>query len=104
APPRRRAPRGGGEPVRQELKLRDGVLAESRLPAGPDIGRDLLTVHVQLELPGLAAVSVWQRRRRVDCERLAPGRKQGEPYPIAPVHREFLDLARIDVAAEARGG
>ena len=102
----RRTPHRRVEPVRDELELRDRILAVLRLTADPDVGRHLLAVDVELKVARLAAVSVGQRRLRCNASgagiRPTARRQERERNPVAPVHRQLLHLTRIDVAAEAR--
>ena len=46
------------EPVRDELEFRNRIGAVLRLAAGPDVGRHLLPVDIELKLPCLAIISV----------------------------------------------
>src|SRR5215510_4577900 len=67
------APLCGVELVRDELELRDRVLAESRLPAGAELGANLLTVEIELEFSLLSAVPIRKRRGRVRRRSAASG-------------------------------
>ena len=92
---------GRVEPVREVLELRDGILAVPGLISGPELGRDLLAVQIELELPGLTVVPVRQGCRGIGRGRAASRRQQRERHPVSPGHRQLLDLLRIDVAAQA---
>ena len=89
------------EPVRDELKFRDRVLAVARLVAGSQHRRDLLAVDVELEFPDISRVSVLHRDRALRVRAVA-GRQQRERHPVAAEHRQLGHLPRIDVAADAR--
>src|SRR5262245_51757355 len=47
------------EPVRDELELRDCVVAVARLVAGAEVRRHLQTIDIQLELTDVNAVLHW---------------------------------------------
>ena len=86
------------EAVRDELELRDRVAAVARLP----------------EADGQLLVTCWPSRfiwnadvrgfRRTGTSETAlsrlPGRQHRQVHPVPAVHRQFLHLSWIDVAAQ----
>ena len=94
----------GIEPVRDELKLRDRVAAVHRLISGTEIGCDLLSVQIQLELSNLAIVSVLYRLTGAHGSGSVSRRQQRERRPVPALYRQVLHLLRIDIAAETRAG
>ena len=71
-------------------------------PSGAELGRDLLSVEIELKLARLAVVPVRQRRGGVGRGRAASRRQQRQRHPVAAGNRQLLHLLRIDVAAERR--
>src|SRR6185436_17335872 len=95
------------EPVREVLELGNRILAVPRLAAGPELRGHLLAVHVVLELPRLAVITVRQRSLRVlsatGVGALPASRCQHrEVDPVAALHGQLRDLAGIDVAPQRR--
>ena len=87
------------EAVRDELELRDRIVAVPRLIARTEICSDLLAVDVQLELAHVDSILNRQRSLRVGP---VSRREQRERHPVASLRRQLLHLALIDVAAQAR--
>ena len=92
----------GIEPVRDELELRDHLLAEGGLAAAAHRVLKLLAVDVGLELPDAIGVPRVDPVRVV-AGRAAAGREQQQRAPVASLNGHLRHLLRIDVAAEARG-
>ncbi len=86
------------EHVGHDLKLRDGVAAESRLPeARPrDLLRDLLAVEIELE------EVLGDARVVADLVGGNTLHQLGELEPVAALERHLLHLARVDVACHLR--
>ena len=85
------------EPVRDELKLPNRILAVPGLVAGAEVRRDLQTVDVELELAHVHAILHRQRTLGV---RAIARRQQRQRHPVAPRGRQVLHLPRIDVAGQ----
>ena len=97
----RRAALRGVEPVRDELELRDRVVAVPGLVAGAQVRGHLQAVDVDLELPDVHSVLHGQRALRVGP---VPGRQQRERHPVAALGRQLRHLARVDAGSQTRGG
>ena len=102
---------GGVEPGAYELELPNRVARELRLPKGRLRHRvgHLLAIENELVVAWVAALQAAAGGaadaggRVGDVVRAAAGGQDGETHPVPSVHRQYLHLHRVDVAAQLGG-